>query len=98
MRKQTLMILMTLLLFMGCNFKPENNTIVNTKGLIGMIKTAAGFNIYSNKGILILEYTKQNCDSSSLRTLDEIYHTSKEFFNQEELKKEKLIQPREVSL
>ncbi len=39
------------------------------------------FNIYSNTGELILEYTKQNCDSLSLKTLDDIYYTAKEFYN-----------------
>jgi len=50
------------------------------------------FNIYSNQGILILEFTKQNCDSASLETLDYIYKTAKEFYDIESPKKEKRIQ------
>jgi len=42
-----------------------------------------GFNIYSNKGELILEYTKLNCDSLSLSNLSDIYETAKEFYNKE---------------
>ena len=37
------------------------------KSFIGINKTETGFNIYSNTGELILEYTKQNCDSLSLK-------------------------------
>ena len=37
---------------------------------------------------LILEFTKQNCDSVSLETLDYIYETAKEFYNKEESKQE----------
>ncbi|MGB5893548.1 MAG: hypothetical protein WBG58_05165 [Ignavibacteriaceae bacterium] len=54
-------------------------------------KTEVGFNIYSNQGILILEFTKQNCDSSSLETLDYIYGTVKEFYDMELPKEEKRI-------
>ena len=46
-------------------------------------KTSMGFNIYSNKGELILEYTKLNCDSLSLSNLSDIYETAKEFYNKE---------------
>ena len=44
-------------------------------------KTETSINIYSNKGELILEYTIRNCDSLSLKTLDDIYFTAKEFYN-----------------
>ena len=49
------------------------------EGLIGITETC--FNIYSNKGELILGYTKQNCDSLSLKTHDDIYFTAKKFYN-----------------
>lgn len=54
-----------------------------TKGIIYITKSKVGFNIYSNKGELILEYTKRNCDSLSLKTLDDIYETAVEFYNRE---------------
>lgn len=50
-----------------------------------------GFNIYSNKGELILEFTKQNCDSSLLNILDYIYETAKEFYDREKLKQNRII-------
>ena len=84
-------LFISFLLLVGCNTKTENKIIVNTKGLIGIVKTEQGYGIYSNQGELILEYTKQNCDSLSLETLDEIYQTAKEFYNKEP-SKEKEIQ------
>ena len=59
---------------------------------IRITKTEVGFNIYSNQGILILEFTKQNCDSTSLETLDYIYETVKGFYDMEFPKEEKRIQ------
>ena len=63
----------------------NNSTQQVSAGLIGITKNETGFNIYSNPGELILEYTKQNCDSLSLSTLDDIYYTSKEFYNKKSL-------------
>ena len=64
----------------ACN-QPDKT---ETKSAINITKTAAGYNIYSNKGILILEFTEQNCDSASLVTLDYIYETAKYFYNKQE--------------
>lgn len=80
------------MLFTGCNNKLEKSIIVKTEGLIGIVKTVQGYDIYSNKGELILEYTKQNCDSLSLETIEEIYETAKEFYNQEPIQQEKEVQ------
>jgi len=41
------------------------------------------YEIYSNRGELILEYTPNNTDSASLETLKYIYDTVKEFYNVE---------------
>jgi len=53
---------------LSCNDKVSDNIEIDAS--LYITKTDVGFNIYSNKGILILEYTKRNCDSSSLITLD----------------------------
>lgn len=66
---------------------------IDLKGTMNITRTEVGFNIYSNTGQLILEYTKQNCDSLSLKTLDEIYQTAKEFYDREELKQEVKTRP-----
>ena len=42
-------------------------------------QTPQGYDIYSNGGELLLEFTKRNCDSQSLNTLSYIFDTSKEF-------------------
>ena len=59
--------------------------------MLNITKTEVGFNIYSNQGILILEFTRQNCDSSSLETLDYIYETVIEFYDKDLPKEEKQI-------
>ena len=68
------------------------------KGSIGITKTETGFNIYSNTGELILEYTKQNCDSLSLKTLDDIYYTAKEFYNKKSSDNKAGIKARKIKL
>ena len=58
-------ILISIIIFIFTSCKNEI-TIQSSKlpeGLIAITKTETGFNIYSNTGELILEYTKQNCDS-----------------------------------
>ncbi len=87
-----LAITIFILVFVSCKVETHNSVVVNTKGLIGMIKTENSYEIYSNRGELILEFTKQNCDSSSLETLEYIYQTAKEFYNREPSKEEKEIQ------
>ena len=43
--------------------------------------TAEGYNVYSNKKELLLEFTKMNTDSLSLETLKYIYDVAEEFNN-----------------
>lgn len=47
--------------------------------IITISQTSQGYDIYSNGGELILEFTSMNCDSLSLNTLSYIFDTSKEF-------------------
>ncbi len=77
-----LMLLITLLLITSCTQEPKQ-TEINKTGAFYINKSNDTFEIYSNKGELILEYTSQNTDSASLGTLDEIYETVKEFYNVE---------------
>ena len=96
MKQHLLYLLLLLLLFAGCK---NEITIQSTKlpeGLIGITET--GFNIYSNTGELILEYTQQNCDSLSLKTLDDIYFTAKEFYNKKSPEDKPGIKARKIKL
>ena len=67
-------------------------------GLIAITKTESGFNIYSNTGELILEYTKQNSDSLSLKTLYDIHFTTKEFYNKKSPEEKPGIKARKIKL
>lgn len=89
--KQFLIAILFCLLFISCFQKNEKPThsLLQSKGTVLITKTKVGFNIYSNQGALILEYTNRNCDSLSLQTLDDIYETALEF-NNKELLKEKI--------
>ncbi len=59
-------------------------------------QTSQGYDIYSNGGELILEFTSRNYDSLSLNTLAYIFETSEEFnidpnkFNQQYKGKSKI--------
>jgi len=86
-----LLFAITFLFIIGCKDSTRVETNIDLEGMLNITKTEVGFNIYSNEGILILEFTKQNCDSSSLETLDYIYKTIKEFYDMELLKEEKQI-------
>ncbi len=81
--KKIIFILFIGLTLFSCNQNEENKIQVDVS--LGIIKTEKSYEIYSNKGELILEFTKQNCDSSSLETLEYIYQTSKEFFHRAQL-------------
>lgn len=70
-----------LLLLTGCFQEVKENSKIEIDASLNISKTENGFDIYSNKGILILEYTNQNCDSTELKLLDEICSTAKEFNN-----------------
>ncbi len=70
-------IFLFILFFAGCLKKEENKTDFGVR--IYLTKTENGFNIYSGVGELIHQYNKQNCDSLSLKTLDEIYKSAKEY-------------------
>ena len=87
-----LLFAITFLLIIGCKEAARDETNIDLEGMLNITKTEVGFNIYSNGGILILEFTKQNCDSSSLKTLDYIYGTVKEFYDMELPKEEKRVQ------
>jgi hypothetical protein len=45
-----------------------------------------------------LEYIRQNCDSLSLKTLDDIYYTAKEFYNKKSPGEKPEIKAREIKL
>jgi len=78
-----LLFTITFLFIIGCKESTQVETNMDLEGMLNITKTEVGFNIYSNGGILILEFTKQNCDSSSLETLDYIYKTVIEFYDME---------------
>ena len=61
-------IIISFLLFAGCMQEVKEEPKIELDASLNITKTEVGFNIYSNTGELILEYTKQNCDSSSLET------------------------------
>ena len=87
-----LLFVITFLFIIGCKESTQVETNIDLEGMLNITKTEVGFNIYSNGGILILEFTKQNCDSSSLESLDYIYETVKDFYNKKPYKEEKQIQ------
>ncbi len=66
--------LISCLLIFAC----ETNTQEESQ-IVSISQTPQGYNIYSNSGELLLEFTKRNCDSLSLNTLSYIFETSKEF-------------------
>jgi len=45
-----------------------------------------------------LDYTKQNCDSLSLKTLDDIFFTAKEFYNKKSPEEKPGIKARKIKL
>lgn len=75
MKKVALLLLV--FFFAGCLKKEENKIDLGVR--IYLTKTDQGFNIYSGVGELIHKYNKQNCDSLSLKTLDDIYTMAKEY-------------------
>jgi hypothetical protein len=86
-----LLFAITFLFIIGCKESTQVETNIDLEGMLNITKTEVGFNIYSNQGILILEFTKQNCDSTSLETLNYIYDTVIEFYDMEFPKEEKRI-------
>jgi hypothetical protein len=64
-----------LFFIIGCKESAQVETNIDLEGMLNITKTEVGFNIYSNEGVLILEFIKQYCDSRSLETLDYIYDT-----------------------
>ncbi len=87
-----LLFAITILFIIDCKESKQVETNIDLEGMLNITKTEVGFNIYSNQGILILEFTKQNCDSTSLETLDYIYETVIDFYDMELPKEEKRIQ------
>lgn len=88
MKIKLLICFSALLLFTSCKDTEIAQQQIEIDGTINVSKTEIGFNIYSNTGELILEFTEINTDSASLETLDLIYETAKEFYNQLEPKEE----------
>ncbi len=82
-------IIISLLLFTGCIQEVKEEPKIELDASLNITKTEVGFNVYSNTGELILEFTKQNCDSVELKLLEDIYFTAKEFYNKKEFKEEK---------
>lgn len=82
-----LILLLTIFLIYSCtnNPKEKQNNLnyhhADKTGAFYINKTNGTFEIYSNKGELVLEFTPQNTDSSSIETLNYIYKTVKEFYN-----------------
>lgn len=74
-------IIISFLLFASCTREVEEAPEIEPEASLNITKTEVGYNIYSNKGLLILEFTKRNCDSTELKLLDDIYSTAKEFYN-----------------
>ena len=96
MMKYLFLISISLLVFTSCKNEITIQSSKLPEGRIGITKTETGFNIYSNTGELILEYTKQNCDSLSLKTLDDIYYTAKEFYNKKSPEERPGIKARKI--
>jgi len=80
------------MLMLSCSKLGHDKPQLKFESQLSIVKHDGGFNIYSNTGELILEFTKQNSDSASLETLDYIYETAKDFYNKKPYKKEKQIQ------
>lgn len=78
-------IIISFLLLAGCMQEVKEVPKIELDASMNITKTDVGFNVYSNTGELILEFTKRNSDSSSLKTLDYIYHTAKEFYNKKSI-------------
>ena len=83
------LIIITFLLFAGCIQEFKEEPKIELDASMNITKTEVGFNVYSNTGELILEFTKRNSDSPSLKALDYVYHTAKEFYNKREFEEEK---------
>ena len=77
--KKIFVVLVVILV--GCTSVDET-TDIKADSTLMITRTNTGFNIYSNTGELMLEFTELNCDSASLETLDLIYETAKEFYEQ----------------
>ena len=75
-----ILIIFSVLLITSCNQDSSSENKIELDASLNITKTGVGFNVYSNTGELILEFTKQNTDSASLETLDLIYETAKEFY------------------
>ena len=84
------------MIFSSCKKEITIKSSKHPEGLIAITKTETGFKIYSNTGELILEYTKQNCDSFSLKTLEDIYFKAKEFYNKKSPEEKPGIKARKI--
>lgn len=89
---KSIIIILLGLLMLSCSKAKHDETQVKFDSQLSIVKHDGGFNIYSNTGELILEFTKQNSDSASLETLNYIYETAKDFYDREPYEEEKQIQ------
>lgn len=79
---KTILFLAFAVLFISCSEGPEQK-IIAEDGAFFINKTDDTFEVYSNRGVLILEFTPENTDIETLETLEYIYETVKEFYNKE---------------
>ena len=77
-----LLILMSIILISSCT-EQEQEFIPDKTGAFYINKNEDTYEVYSNKGVLILEFTPENTDLETLETLDYIYETVREFYEQE---------------
>ncbi len=54
-----LLFAITFLFIIGCKESTQVEKNIDLEGMLNITKTEVGFNIYSNQGILILEFTKK---------------------------------------
>lgn len=79
---QLLLILTAFILLASCSDQKEEFTLDKT-GAFYINKNQDTYEVYSNRGVLILEFTPENTDPETLITLDYIYETVKEFYDRE---------------
>ncbi len=89
---KSIILILVGMLMLSCSKVKHDDTQVKFESQLSIVKQDEGFNIYSNTGELILEFTKQNSDSASLETLNYIYETAKNFYNKKPYREEKQIQ------
>lgn len=65
--------------FNSCTKQVDKSTVNNSNEFIRLLQNDTGvFEVYNSNNELLLEFTPENTDSSSLETLDFIYKVTKE--------------------